>query len=96
MLLLLLFFSVQIHETAYQRAAHELAAAKKELVELKVTTSLGGGDPHMKMSGILVISLRGVSHVNTGQQLFQHQKMKLAIHFFISNFSLNEEQSHFL
>jgi len=27
--------SVQIHETAYQRASQELAAVKKELVELK-------------------------------------------------------------
>ena len=33
---MLLFFSVQIHETAYQRAARELAAVKKELVEVKV------------------------------------------------------------
>ena len=38
-MLLLLFFSVQIHETAYQRAAQELAAVKKELVELKVLIS---------------------------------------------------------
>ena len=30
------FFSAQIHETAYQRAARELAAVKKEFVELKV------------------------------------------------------------
>jgi len=36
MFLLLLYFSVQIHETAYQRAARELAVVKKELVEMKV------------------------------------------------------------
>ena len=51
--MLLFLFSVQIHETAYQRAARELAAVKKELVELKVTISLGGfsyekvGDPQL-------------------------------------------------
>ena len=41
-MLLWVLFSVQIQETAYQRAARELAAVKKELVELKVTISLGG------------------------------------------------------
>lgn len=39
-LLLFLFFSAQIHETAYQRAVQELAAVKKESAEFKVIIQL--------------------------------------------------------
>ena len=40
LLLLFLFFSAQIHETAYQRAVQELAAVKKESAEFKVIIRL--------------------------------------------------------